>query len=92
MSRTDFRRRQSRRRRQKLARMSRHLPIFILLLAITVLAGAWIMDSQGRNYTVLPETLSTKQLIQFSEPLRIDPPAAAIWHLPYFRQSNDCYK
>ena len=39
MSRTDFRRRQSRRRRQKLARMSRHLPIFILLLAITVLAG-----------------------------------------------------
>nr|WP_303016202.1 sensor histidine kinase [Holdemania massiliensis] len=37
---------------------------------------SWIMDSQGRNYTVLPETLSTKQLIQFSEPLRTDPPAS----------------
>ena len=42
MSRADFRRRQSRRRRQKLARMSRHLPTFILLLAITVLAGGGI--------------------------------------------------
>ena len=42
MSRADFRRRQSRRRRQKLARMSRHLPTFILLLAITVLVGGGI--------------------------------------------------
>ena len=42
MSRADFRRRQSRRRRQKLARMSRHLPTLILLLAITVLAGGGI--------------------------------------------------
>ena len=42
MSRADFRRRQSRRRRQKLARMSRHLPTLILLLAITVLVGGGI--------------------------------------------------
>lgn len=42
MSKADFRRRQSRRRRQKLARMSRHLPTFIVLLAITVLIGGGV--------------------------------------------------
>ncbi|MCB7319447.1 polysaccharide deacetylase [Lacrimispora sp. 210928-DFI.3.58] len=40
MSRSDYRRRQARRRRQKFARLSRHLPTFIVLLIITVLTGA----------------------------------------------------
>ena len=39
MSKADFRRRQARRRRHKLTMMSRHLPTFIVLLAITLLVA-----------------------------------------------------
>ena len=42
MSKADFRRRQARRRRHKLTMMSRHLPTFIVLLAITLLVGGGV--------------------------------------------------
>ena len=35
---------------------------------------SWIMDSEGRNYTVLPEALSSAKLAQFAEHLKMDPP------------------
>lgn len=42
MSKADFKRRQARRRRHKLSRMSRHLPTLIVLLAITLLVGGGV--------------------------------------------------
>lgn len=42
MSRADFRRRQARRRRHRLSRLSRHLPTFIVLFAITLLVGGGV--------------------------------------------------
>ena len=47
MSKADFRRRQARRRRHKLTMMSRHLPTFIVLLAITLLVGGGVFTSTG---------------------------------------------
>ena len=37
---------------------------------------SWIMDSEGRNYTVLPEALSSAKLAQFAEHLKVDPPVS----------------
>ena len=37
---------------------------------------SWIMDSEGRNYTVLPEALSSTKLAQFAEHLKVDPPVS----------------
>ena len=37
---------------------------------------SWIMDSEGRNYTVLPEALSSAKLAQFAEHLKMDPPVS----------------
>ena len=64
MSRADFRRRQSRRRRQKLARMSRHLPTLILLLAITVLVGGGIFALY--RFVLAKQPDGTVQVIAFA--------------------------
>lgn len=42
MSKADFKRRQSHRRRQNLARLSRHIPTLIVLLVVTLLVGCGI--------------------------------------------------
>ena len=42
MSKADFRRRQARRRRHQMVRVSRHFPTLIVLLAITLLVGGGV--------------------------------------------------
>ncbi len=75
MSKTDYRRRQSRRRR---SRFSRHLPTFIVLFTLTVLLGGSIFAVSRFVFHKKPggSTVPATEVIASPDSTQIEPPAA----------------